>query len=390
MSIPKPDGPNIDIGPQMLATGWTLYGLAGVIVGMRIFTQVKISRQFGLGDIMMLAALMFGFLHMIFITLSHHFGWGRHFFYLDDYQKVTSMEMEFIAEPFGILCSTFGRVSFIILMFRLFGTTKYRRWFLHFLIAQSLIVNLFTCITIFVQCGDVRSLWDPVGVPSKCWAPTAQADIGFFQGACNSMTDLILTVLPSSIFWTLQMKLRIKLGLAALLGLSIFALVASIIKTVKLQSLGERSDYTFNTVNFMNWVVVENSFVMIAASIPLMRPLFKKAKDSAMTRYGQGSSYELGSRSQGTKASAYARSQTKSVPLASSSEENILPIQNTGTRGSVAVKGDEERGTIVKYDGGEGIQKEVKVEIRYERDDESESGTKAPAISAWTSRRYGV
>lgn len=85
-------------------------------------------------------------------------------------------------------------------MFRLFGTAKYRRWFLHFLIAQSLVVNLVTCITIFVQCGDVKTLWDPVGVPSKCWAPAAQAvsawmlmkllmsyadnsqDIGFFQG----------------------------------------------------------------------------------------------------------------------------------------------------------------------------------------------------------------
>ncbi|CZR65028.1 related to integral membrane protein PTH11 [Phialocephala subalpina] len=389
MSVPKPNGPDIDIGPQMLATGWTLYGLAGVVVGMRIFTQVKISRQFGLGDIVMLLALMFGFLHILFITISHHFGWGRHFFYLDDYKKVTSMEMEFISEPFGILCSALGRVSFIILMFRLFGTTKYRRWFLHFMIAQSLVVNLVTCITIFVQCGDVRSLWDPVGVPSKCWVPAAQADIGFFQGACNSMTDLILTVLPSSIFWTLQMKLRIKLGLVALLGLSIFAFVASIIKTVKLQSLGERSDYTFNTVSFMNWVVIENTFVMIGSSIPLMRPLFKKAKDSAMSHYGQSSSYELGSRAQSSKAKAYARSQTKSIPLASSSEENILPIHNTGKRASTAIKGGEEGGTTAKYNI-EGIQKEVKVEIRYERDDESESEAKTPANSPWASRRFGA
>lgn len=140
----------------------------------------------------------------------------------------------------------------------------------------------------------------------------------------------------------------------------------------------------------MDWVVIENAFVMIASSIPLMRPLFKKAKASAMTHYGQSSSYELGSRAQGTGALAYARSQTKSVPLASSSEENILPIQNTGKRGSAAINGDEERGKTAKYDGGEGIQKEVKVEIRYERDDESESGTKTPASSPWTSRRYGV
>src|SRR5450756_1770451 len=37
----------------------------------------------------------------------------------------------------------------------------------------------------------------------------------------NSATDLILTVMPLTIFWTLQMDLKIKLGLAGLLGLSV-------------------------------------------------------------------------------------------------------------------------------------------------------------------------
>ena len=42
-----------------------------------------------------------GFLHVIFLTLSHHYGLGRHFFYLDDVLRVKSQEMEFISEPFG-------------------------------------------------------------------------------------------------------------------------------------------------------------------------------------------------------------------------------------------------------------------------------------------------
>lgn len=106
-------------------------------------------------------------------------------------------------------------------MYRLFGTRPLRRYFLHFLICINLVVNLTTCITIFTQCVNVHSLWDPVGHPSACWSPNVQADIGFFQGAINSSIDLILTFMPSTIFFTLQMKLRIKFGLAALLGLSI-------------------------------------------------------------------------------------------------------------------------------------------------------------------------
>jgi hypothetical protein len=82
----------------------------------------------------------------------------------------------------AIMCSTLGRVSFMFLMLRLFGNTKGRRWFLYFLMAEQLIVNLFTSITIFTQCGNVLSLWDPVGHPSKCWSPDVQTDTGYVQG----------------------------------------------------------------------------------------------------------------------------------------------------------------------------------------------------------------
>lgn len=40
-------------------------------------------------------------MHISFLTVSHNYGLGRHFFYLSDYLRVKAMEWEFIAEPFG-------------------------------------------------------------------------------------------------------------------------------------------------------------------------------------------------------------------------------------------------------------------------------------------------
>lgn len=45
--------------------------------------------------------------------------------------------------------------------------------------------------------------------------------IADFEQASNSATDLVLTFVPFSIFFNLQMKLGLKIGLAALLCLSI-------------------------------------------------------------------------------------------------------------------------------------------------------------------------
>ena len=47
-----------NVGPPMLAACWTLYGIAGVVVLMRVYTQLKITRQFGIGDSVMILSLV--------------------------------------------------------------------------------------------------------------------------------------------------------------------------------------------------------------------------------------------------------------------------------------------------------------------------------------------
>jgi hypothetical protein len=152
-----------------------------------------------------------------------------------------------------------------------------------------------------------------------------------------------------------------------------------------LKNLGERSDYTCeltkipfpppfsrgrmltkvtdNTVLFFRWVIVENTLVMVASSVPLLRPLFSAAKKTAMTHYGSNSAYELGSRQNGSTSFAYGKNTAKSHVEASSSEENILPIQKVplGTKERVQHfgKGDVEQGVI---------KKEVQYQVKYETD----------------------
>jgi hypothetical protein len=78
-----------------------------------------------------------------------------------------------------------------------------------------------------------------------------------------------------------------------------------------------------------------------------------------MTHYGQSSSYELGSRQQGSKAFAYANNTNKSTALASSSEENILPFQKGPLSMKESFATDLENGVI---------KKEVHYQVKYETD----------------------
>lgn len=57
------------------------------------------------------------------------------------------------------------------------------------------------------------------------------------------------------------------------MGLSFFAMIACIVKTVELRALGDRIDFTYHTSNFVIWFTIEEYIVIIAASVPTIRPL---------------------------------------------------------------------------------------------------------------------
>lgn len=61
--------------------------------------------------------------------------------------------------------------------------------------------------------------------------------------------------------------------LCIILGLSFFAMIACIVKTIELKALGDRNDFTYSTAAFVIWFTVEQYIVIIAASIPTIRPL---------------------------------------------------------------------------------------------------------------------
>ena len=80
------------------------------------------------------------------------------------------------------------------------------------------------------------------------------------------------------------MKLKYKFGLAAIMGLGLIAVLASIFKTVELKNLAT-PDFTYNATDLVYWYITENWVIVIAACIPTLGPLYlvsigKASKDS--------------------------------------------------------------------------------------------------------------
>lgn len=119
--------------------------------------------------------------------------------------------------------------------------------------------------------------------------------------------DLSLAILPISIIWNLQLNWHKKVGLSALMGLGVFACICAAIKTSKLTELNARADITYITVDLWIWNINETNVVIIAASMPTLRPLFLVVFQRPGSENYRVKSYDRSSRAGKWKLSGTSR-----------------------------------------------------------------------------------
>jgi hypothetical protein len=173
-------------------------------------------------------------------------------------------------------------------MLRVLSTTSAtRKNTIYGFIALQLAVNVPVSIFVFTQCGSFKTLWEHgIMEPSpSCVRHETIKILALVAVIINAATDLYLTILPAVVVWGIKvMKYRARLGLAATLGLSFFATIASVIKIWCVYAL-----YTYmpslETVGRLIIVMgVEINVVIIAASIPVLAPLFLQKSEKSKKR----------------------------------------------------------------------------------------------------------
>ncbi|KAJ5358158.1 hypothetical protein N7541_005316 [Penicillium brevicompactum] len=299
-----------DSGARLLREVWALTALGILTVTLRVIAKIKIGK-FAFDDILMILALLCAVVGSSFITVGIQHGFGQHVW--DIKPQVPKVIMyDYLAQTFGIAGGTLGRIAFIVFVVRLLGTRRLYRVILWMLVGLQLVTNFVLIIILFVQCpGHASAIWAPSG-KDNCWDVRVQAYYGYYQGAFNSATDLYLATFSTFIFWNLNLKFRAKLGLVTLLGLGIFAMIASIIKVAQTRVFAHPDDDpTVATVSYDRWLFIEAYLVIITASIPCIRSLLRSFED----RYPASgrSVYELHSPYAGTSA-PNSRRMTPNIP----------------------------------------------------------------------------
>ncbi|GKZ62179.1 hypothetical protein AnigIFM49718_009257 [Aspergillus niger] len=258
-------------GPGILALNWTAAAIAILVMILRVIAKLRI-RHYAVNDTAMLCALVLALAASVMITLAIAHGYGRHSQYLSKANQVLALKYYTAFQCLSIVATGAGRAAFTLYLLNILRQERYLGWILWLIFTLQIIINIVSVATILAQCQDINSLWD-AHVGTACWNPNVERIYGYVQCSINTASDLFLAVFPTYTFWSLSLKLRVKISLVVLMGFGLVAMVASVMRIVNLGSVAERGDQTAATVKLTRWALAECYLVIVTASMPCIRSL---------------------------------------------------------------------------------------------------------------------
>ncbi|BCS19478.1 uncharacterized protein APUU_12306S [Aspergillus puulaauensis] len=275
----------------LYATIWVEYGICTVVMLLRAYSQFFVLRRFTVDDYVMLGAYLCQGVASALCTASAHWGLGASVMSLSYKQIVNVLKFVMISMPFGVIAPLLGRISFILfLLSSVITAHNPRRKWLWGLVALQLVINTIPCILQFTQCRPASALWDPMNLIQKCQGAVVVQKFGYFQGAFNALTDLILTVIGLVVILSLKTHRSNKIALCSILSLSLLAMIAAILKTVQIRIMN-----TFEFSQAMGlwaiWFLTEGTVVIVTASVPRLRAIVVLGRQRQKSSYNPYNPY---------------------------------------------------------------------------------------------------
>ncbi|KAH8646667.1 hypothetical protein BX600DRAFT_154369 [Xylariales sp. PMI_506] len=287
-------------GPAILAVTGTLMGLSFVVVLLRCYIRLVMLKSFSIDDGVIVVALIMAILAMVCFIQMVHYGAGM---WHEDIPADWLPGLNFWSYIIGPFCTSgISLVKISVGFFlRRFVQQKWQKKFLLGMIIFSGVFMVYSILTFCLACIPLDTLWVAVPDPNaKCWSMNTLSLLGTINGVINVVADLVFVVLPIPVVVELQVNRRTKTILIGILSLGLFACVASIARMVYAYHRTD-PDYTQN-FNFIVWFDIEMQAGILAASLPVLRPLVAKVlkSTSQLRSYGYGRS-RYGTQSQTTR-----------------------------------------------------------------------------------------
>ncbi|KAJ3458559.1 hypothetical protein FSOLCH5_010476 [Fusarium solani] len=294
-----------DNSVALVSTVIVFMALSWLSVGLRSYTRAFLMKSYQLDDWLMLIAQGIFTVSCAFILEGVKEGLGRHNEAIkDDAAEVNALKWQALATATYVLDMMFIKLSIGVFLLRLSVKPVYT-WIIWISLA---IITIWSTVIFFwnmFQCSPVEKQWDFRITGGHCVSADQIVSAAYAISAMTIVSDWLYAILPIPMLWTVKMTKTAKATVIVILGLGIFASIATLVRLRFLADLTDTDDILFAGTDAMVWTLIEPGVAIIASSLATIRPLLRAMKirgfESTGNTYGTGHSAAMRSNANRSK-----------------------------------------------------------------------------------------
>ncbi|KAH7166157.1 hypothetical protein EDB81DRAFT_277022 [Dactylonectria macrodidyma] len=324
-------------GIALVGTAIVFLAVSWISVALRTYTRAFLMKGYQADDWLMLVGQLIFTVSCVFILIGVHDGLGRHNKAIkNDSEEVNALMWQALATATYVLDMMFIKLSIGVFLLRL-SAQKVYTWILWVSLA---IITVWSCVIFFwdiFQCSPVAKQWDFRITGGTCVTPDQIIAAAYSISVMTILSDWLYALLPIPMLWTVKMTKQAKATVIVILGLGIFASIATLIRLRFLADLTDTDDILFAGTDAMVWTLVEPGVAIVASSLATIRPLLRAMKikgfESTDRTYGTGVSATLrstGTRSKPGTLPGFGPNDVSLINVESKAEagHNMAPVTN--------------------------------------------------------------
>ncbi|KAF3770175.1 hypothetical protein M406DRAFT_232296, partial [Cryphonectria parasitica EP155] len=261
-------------GPAAIIVVSVLLFLVTTLLAIRIYTRLRISKGFGLDDVLILVAYVptAAFASISFVA-QVDFGWGRHVWDIPLNFVTPGLQLSLASQLLFDLSTTLTKLSMLSLIYRVVSidNSRYR----YIVIAVAAFVSLdgliFFILVTFHEHSPVSAYWTLSIEPQMC---INQPKHLLAAGCINTITDFIIVLIPIPYVRRLKLPRKQQIIVGSLFAGGVFVTAAGAVRTaVTFMSYDDpNKDLTWNSISVLIVSALELHIGIICASIPSIKP----------------------------------------------------------------------------------------------------------------------
>ncbi|KAK8101901.1 integral membrane protein PTH11 [Apiospora kogelbergensis] len=365
--------------------------LAFIAFSLRVWTRLRVTRQWGIDDTLMVPAELCSILmaapFYLYAKLGY-FGWHKEDV-PEDFDPSPGLWWFYLSQIFYNPILALVKCSVLVFILRVGGLRSGVRWACFGLITFTALQAVAIFFAVLLQCVPIEANWDMAArADAKCINVAFHVTIS----SITILTDILVVALPFYVFLGLKMRRATKIAVICVFALGGVVTVVGIVRiwgVIQLFYYPDPNGDTFYDIK-MVLSVVEVNTAIVTACAPVLRPLlrhffpslFSVASEddyyhkhgasggdgTANNPYGQGSGRNFSKKMYGSNDMSRTRSHRQN-PHGGGGGIAMKPLRGFDSAqhsGHVEVRGSTPTGSdeaIMTYNG---IMRTMDVKVQYE------------------------